>query len=249
MKTKSLLLLTLLGFTVDGVACGYGVRRYVEQVAQDAEQAAQYFSTMNTGRLGSKLDSLIYTPNTPPFEGPKKIGSSRMYFVSSRKTTKESAPEQVVVTATTVTKDWTRRFEPGVVCISNTGTITLSEASAKEQAPDSERKKILAEKEAALVAILENYEAKWNAGVVSRDDDEWMKFKIALYTLRRDAAGDIQEKIAQQEKIVQCLADVVKEVEAQHKMGPATSEDILRAKLPLWDARLKLEELKERLRP
>ena len=100
------------------------------------------------------------------------------------------------------------------------------------------------QKEAALAAEVEEFEAQWKAGAISSNDDEVLKAKLALYTFRRDAAGDVKEKIAQQEKIVQCLADKVKEQEAMYKAGAASDLDVRKAKVPLLDAQEKLEELK-----
>jgi hypothetical protein len=130
--------------------------------------------------------------------------------------------------------------------IRNYALIALTGASilfsaAPARADIASRAELVSERDALLVSIVQLVESRRESGLANGNDVA--NAKCALYTFRRDSAATRKEKIANQELLIQLIAENLSQLESRHSVGAATSLEVMQEKGRLLEAKILLSDL------
>jgi hypothetical protein len=119
--------------------------------------------------------------------------------------------------------------------------LLVTSLAASGRAESVSRAQIIQERDRVLSQILAIKEGLNRNSAAT--PDEMAAAQIALYSFRRDVAATTEEKIKNQELIVQVRTKKLEFIKGKRKAGLATDLDILEATAPFLEAQQLLAEL------
>jgi len=126
------------------------------------------------------------------------------------------------------------------------GSLALLSASlflsSNAFADAASRAKLVAERDTILVSFLKEAESRYQSGAGT--DEQIDQAKHALYAFRRDSATKQEDRISNQELIVQLIGKQVLKEKARHEAGLGTELSMLKIKDQLLEAQILLEDLR-----